>query len=244
MTGHRYGTSFFDYVDASSGRSAAAFLGRLDLGFSPGSILDVGCGRGVWLAAWKSRGAECVLGLDGAYVQPGTLRIAPEEFRATDLAFPFDLGRRFDLVQCLEVAEHLPEAAAGPLVASLTRHGDVVLFSAAPPGQGGEHHVNERPPEYWFERFAAHGYAPFDCARPAVQGIDEIEPWYRFNAFVFSNAHGEQRLSAEARATRIAPGASARAYETAGWWLRRAVLRRLPRRVVEALARVQHLRRG
>ena len=47
------------------------------------------------------------------------------------------------------MAEHLsPEAGAG-LVASLARHGDVLLFSAASPGRGGEFHVNERSPEYW-----------------------------------------------------------------------------------------------
>jgi hypothetical protein len=34
----------------------------------------------------------------------------------------------------------------------------MVLFSAAPPGQGGEHHVNERTYEFWRGLFARHGY--------------------------------------------------------------------------------------
>jgi SAM-dependent methyltransferase len=239
-----YGSSFFDYVDVSSGRSASAFLSRLDLGFQPASVLDVGCGRGVWLEAWKRLGVASVLGLDGAYVDPATLKIDAGEFRATDLTSPFDLGRKFDLVECLEVAEHLPERCADGLVASIVRHGEVVLFSSAPPGQGGEHHVNEQPLAYWAAKFAAHGFATFDCARPRVQGVPEIEPWYRYNALVFASERGAARLSAAARETRIGEPSLAQ-YASLGWRVRCAILRRTPRPVLEVLARVVHTtRRG
>jgi SAM-dependent methyltransferase len=244
LSGHRYDSGFFDYVDATSGRSAAALLARLDLGFAPRSILDVGCGRGVWLAEWKARGVETVMGLDGAYVEPSTLRIAASEFRAADLARPFDVGRRFDLVQCLEVAEHLPAAAADGLVASLVRHGDVVLFSAAPPGQGGEHHVNEQPLDYWIDRFATHGFAPYDCVRPAILWAAEIEPWYRYNTVLFASPAGAERLSPSARAALAVGGAPLPDYAPLAWRLRSAVLRHLPRPVIELLAKVQHAVRG
>jgi SAM-dependent methyltransferase len=240
---HRYGGTFFDYVDASSGRSAEAFLSRLDLGYRPASVLDVGCGRGVWLEAWKRLGAGTVLGLDGDYVDPATVRLGPGEFRAVDLAAPFEVGRRFDLVECLEVAEHLPAASAGALVASLVRHGDVVLFSAAPPGQGGEHHVNEQPIAYWASRFAGHGFAAFDCARPRVRNVQEIEPWYRYNALVFASDAGVERLSEGARATRVTGAISVEQYAPLAWQLRCAILRRTPRPVVEALARARHASR-
>ncbi|WP_435201864.1 hypothetical protein [Qipengyuania sp. 902] len=58
------------------------------------------------------------------------------DFLPQDLSQPFDLAQRFDLVQTLEVAEHLPETSARDFVASIARHGDIVLFSAAVPGQG------------------------------------------------------------------------------------------------------------
>ena len=48
-------------------------------------------------------------------------------------------------------------ASAAGFVDNLVRHGDVILFSAAVPHQGGEHHVNEQPPEYWRELFARPG---------------------------------------------------------------------------------------
>ncbi len=60
--------------------------------------------------------------------------------------------KRFDLVTCLEVAEHL-EADSGPTLAdTIARHlapGGILVFSAAPPGQAGEHHTNTRPASYW-----------------------------------------------------------------------------------------------
>jgi hypothetical protein len=47
------------------------------------------------------------------------------------------LDRRFDLVQSLEVAEHITPAASEAFVEDLARHAErFVLFSAAPPGKG------------------------------------------------------------------------------------------------------------
>ena len=43
---------------------------------------------------------------------------------------------------------------ADTFVQNLVRHASgAILFSAAPPGQGGEFHVNEQPYEYWRGKF-------------------------------------------------------------------------------------------
>lgn len=68
--------------------------------------------------------------------------------------------KTFDLVSCLEVAEHLPEAAADTLCDTIARHmsqGSVLVFSAASPGQGGEHHLNLQPAWYWRTKFYNRG---------------------------------------------------------------------------------------
>ena len=70
---------------------------------------------------------------------------------------PLRIGRRFDLVNCLEVAEHLDASRADSFVDDLCALGDVVVFSAAIPGQGGTHHVNEQFQSYWQERFRRNG---------------------------------------------------------------------------------------
>ena len=138
-----YNQRFFDYVNAGAERSARKLLPLL-APLEVASVLDVGSGQGVWLAVWKELGVDDVVGLDGAYVDQDRLKIPAGQFVAADLGAQFDLGRQFDLVQCLEVAEHLPKASADNLVESLTRHSDIVLFSAAAKRQGGENQINEQ----------------------------------------------------------------------------------------------------
>jgi SAM-dependent methyltransferase len=233
---HEYSATFFDYVDdgAASARVVTRILFPV---LRPASVLDVGCGRGGWLKAWRHAGAvECV-GLDGAYVQRSELHVPPEDFLALDLARPFDLKRTFDLVQSLEVAEHLPREHSHAFVDSLIRHGDIVLFSAAVVGQGGENHVNERPLEFWREAFAAKGYAAFDLLRPLVRNSVEVKPWYRNNTVLYANERGEARLPPTARGARVPAGIKLPEGGSAGWRLRRAVVSLLPRPMVDWIAR-------
>ena len=107
------------------------------------NILDVGCGKGAWLSQWRELYTKDIQGLDGSYVDKQTLLIPKDNFLDVDLTDGFQLNRKFSLVQCLEVAEHLDEKFADILIKSIISHGDIVSFSAAQPGQGGEHHVNE-----------------------------------------------------------------------------------------------------
>ena len=108
-----------------------------------------------------------LLGLD-QQKHADKLTVAASQFRVADLNRPVDTSEKFDLVVCIEVAEHLDKAAAAPLVRTLTRTAPVVLFSAAPPGQGGHGHVNEQPRAYWHALFAQHGFASVDCFRPKI----------------------------------------------------------------------------
>ena len=153
-----------------------------------------------------------------------------------DLTTPFSLGRRFDLVQSLEVAEHLPAHLADRFVADLVAHGDVILFSAAVPHQGGEHHVNEQPPEYWRRRFADRGYAAYDWLRPQLRHDRRVERWYRFNSVIYANDAGAARLSLAMRATRLDDGAKLPERGNLGWYARRSLVWLLPTKFVEPVA--------
>lgn len=178
-----YGEQFFTQHDTLVGRSAQRVLPLvLDL-LRPASVVDVGCGSGVWLAEAARLGIEDYQGVDG-YTPAESLRIPADRFQIHDLSVPLRLDRRFDLVMCLEVAEHLDASVADGLVESLTRLGPVVLFSAAVPHQGGTGHVNEQFPEYWVERFAARGYAAVDAVRPAIWTDDDVAWWYRQNVLL------------------------------------------------------------
>jgi len=182
---NQYDDEFFNYVNAGAIRSAKLILPILLNQIPVNSVLDVGCGQGAWLSIWHELGIPIVIGIDGAYVNKTRLLCQKDEFVEHDLSKPFDLGRRFDLVQSLEVAEHLQASSAPGFIESLVRHGDKILFSAAPPGQGGDHHVNEQNYEYWRAQFARYDYVPIDLLRPTIKSLDKIEPWYRYNTILY-----------------------------------------------------------
>jgi len=152
--------------------------------FKPKSILDVGCGLGNWIEVAKKMGIEEVVGVDGSYVNRTLLKIDDKEFIEKDLAKPFDLNKNFDLAICLEVAEHLPETSADAMIQSIVAHADVVIFSAAIPGQGGQNHINEQWPTYWQEIFQKYDYDMIDYFRPKIWNNTKIEFWYRQNIFL------------------------------------------------------------
>ena len=239
MTSHEYSTDFYDYIDAGS-RASAREVAQLLLGeISIASLLDIGAGHGAWAAEWLAAGVKDVLAVDGDYVKREQLAIPSEHFRPHDLATPLDLGRKFDLVQTLEVAEHLAADKADLFVDNLIRNGDVILFSAAVPHQGGEHHVNEQPPEYWRQRFANRGYAVFDFVRPALDGKSHVKPWYRFNSYIYANADGQKRLSQSVLATRVPDNQQLEIGGDLGWAVRRAAVRLIPKPLVKPVAMVK-----
>lgn len=152
---------------------------------APRSVADIGCGRGLWLSAFERHGVAEYRGVDGDSVRPEWLTIPRERFQTADLTQPLRLERPVDLVVCLEVAEHLPAEHARTLVDTLTAAGDVVLFSAAIPHQGGVGHLNERWPDYWVDLFGAAGFVPVDYLRPRIWRQERVAFWYRQNIVLF-----------------------------------------------------------
>lgn len=172
-------------INIHNTRAAEIVVPHLLRMFPVKSVLDVGCGLGTWLAVFRGKGVLDLFGLDGSNVDRSMLQISEMQFKEWDLRKPFDLGRKFDLVLCLEVAEHLPESCSDEFVASLCKHSDRIVFSAAIPGQGGQHHVNEQWVGHWKLRFGQMGYHLVDAIRPLVWNDDKVDIWYRQNMFLY-----------------------------------------------------------
>lgn len=187
MSSEFYTKDFYELLRAGATRSAEA-IAPIVLQLLPvRSVVDVGCGDGSWLAVFRKLGIQEILGVDGDYVNPASLQIPPDCFRAMDLTRAFSLDRVFDLVVSLEVAEHLPAECAPVFVECLTRIAPLVLFSAAIPFQGGLNHINEQWPDKWADLFGRHGYLPIDFLRKRIWQNDSVEWWYVQNTLLFAS---------------------------------------------------------
>jgi SAM-dependent methyltransferase len=184
--GKYYNPKFYREL-ASAQESAREILPLVLNAVKPASVIDIGCGTGNWLVMAQELGVHDILGIDGPWVK-AQLATPPDKFVEHDLSTPLKLDRRFDLALSLEVAEHLPASVARIFVQSLCDAADVVLFSAAIPGQGGRRHVNEQWPVYWAELFADLQYECYDFLRPKIWSNPRVTWHYAQNSLIFARA--------------------------------------------------------
>lgn len=162
--------------------------------FAPRSVIDIGCGIGTWTRVFQDADLGKVVGVDFSVYEEDDCHIPRDSYVQADLREPYDHGERFDLALSLEVAEHLPDADADTFVETLTRHSDVVVFSAAVPGQDGQGHINNQWPSYWVEKFEKHGYMARDVLRPHFWDDEEVMVWYRQNMILFTKTDAFDEL--------------------------------------------------
>ena len=182
----KYDNTFYSEMELSSYKAAKIILPIISEIIRPKSVIDIGCGTGMWLKVWKEDiGVEDYFGVEGPYLEKEKIQIENNKILLADLKKDFEIGKRFEIAMSLEVAEHLPESVATQFVKKLTSLSDVVLFSGAMPGQIGTYHINEKYPEYWINLFKKEGFTVFDFIRDKIWNHPEIEFWYQQNIFLF-----------------------------------------------------------
>jgi len=170
--------------------------------YSPRSVVDLGCAEGAWLSVFARQGVEFICGFDGPWGKKEDLLIPEDRFFVVDLEnFKAPDGEKHDLAISLEVAEHLKEEVAENFVLQLTRLSELVLFSAAVPGQGGLHHMNEQPPDYWRKKFERNGYVQHDILRPRFWQDTKLAWWYRQNFFLYEKSSRNDGMNIKASDT-------------------------------------------
>ena len=122
----------------------------------PRTVLDVGCAKGFLVEALRDRGVEA-FGLDISQYAIGQVREDIKPFCWVGSAADA-LSRRYDLIVCIEVLEHLSEIDAQTAVNNLCQHSDDILFSSSPDHHPDPTHVNVQPVEYWAQLFAGYGF--------------------------------------------------------------------------------------
>ena len=118
--------------------------------FAVKSVLDLGAGLGYSSHYFHNAGLQ-VIAVDGLL---SNVRNAMFPETLVDLTVS-SVTCRVDLVHCQELVEHIDERYVENLLKSLTC-GKFIVMTHALPGQGGYHHVNEQPTEYWIEHLLSY----------------------------------------------------------------------------------------
>ncbi|MFY9287562.1 MAG: methyltransferase domain-containing protein [Alphaproteobacteria bacterium] len=120
------------------------------------SVLDVGCGQGFSLEYFAKLGLRAK-GIEG-YEESIKNGRRPDLVTKHDYEkAPLTLDETFDMAWCCEFVEHIEEKCMDNFFATF-KSAKTIFMTFATPGQGGHHHVNEQPGEYWVDAFQKRGF--------------------------------------------------------------------------------------
>lgn len=176
---NQYTEKYYHTISEEAVESAKAMYSVLEKYIKFEKIVDIGCGIGEW-------NYKDYTGLD--YRVPAkSLMIPKERYHDYDLRSddPCPLTGPYDLVLCLEVAEHLPEDKAEKLVKLLCSLGGMVLFSAAIPEQPGVGHMNCQWQSWWQNLFVKQGFFSNEI-RDEIIDQEGIALWYKQNTILYT----------------------------------------------------------
>lgn len=128
------------------------------------TAIDIGCGIGLQ----TKRLLELGWGITGAEYAPAALEMLEPGIKVKQFDLTVPVASRARVVSsltpracvvCTETAEHLPAVSADIIVQNICALArDVIVWSAAAPGQEWPGHINLQPPSYWLKRFASRGW--------------------------------------------------------------------------------------
>lgn len=183
-----YGKEFYDET-ARRAKNAAEICAQVLKKFvNVKSVIDVGAGTGVWTRVFLEQFPDIrlaqVVDLDKRNFLPfnnigsDTRLILSSCNFETDAFVSEDI---FDLGICTEVLEHIDMRAANFVLSQLAKSCRLLIFSAAVPGQGGTHHINEQTLAYWSNLLKSFGFSPLDVLRHELKGESNSVPDYYAN---------------------------------------------------------------
>jgi SAM-dependent methyltransferase len=156
--------------------------------YQPKSAFDIGCGKGLYLRFLRDLGVEQIQGVDG--VDTSVTILDSTSYTKVDLHQPYRAGSQFDVVFCLEVAEHLQPEATDILFDTIAAHAkDLIIFSMAEPGQPGNGHINCLTMVQVLDHWKKRGWTPDLVETLGVRALSTMS-WFRRNILVLKPATG------------------------------------------------------
>ncbi|WP_263784431.1 class I SAM-dependent methyltransferase [Salinibacter grassmerensis] len=151
------------------------------------NFFDVGCAQGLLMMPLHKKGFD----VRGIEVSEDVTEFLPDSLKPHVTIGDFqEVAGSYDLVCCVEVAEHIEPARSKALVSKLCDLSDQhIYFTAAPPGQHGHGHINCRPHEHWIRWFNAKGWHVDELTTQKIRedlATVEHTHWLKENSFVLS----------------------------------------------------------
>jgi SAM-dependent methyltransferase len=206
--GALYGASYYQHYWGGGGpyernERWLEFFGKVADGIvrdlHPTTVLDAGCAMGFLVEELVKRGVDAH-GIDvSEFAISQVHESVRDRCRVQSLTDP--LERRYDLITCIEVVEHIPPEDSDAAIGNLCAATDRLLLSTTPQDFGEPTHVNVHPPEDWSATLAKQGFH-----RDVERDFSYLSPW----AGLYTNREEE-------------PAETVRRYDRAWWRLRREV---------------------
>ena len=192
-----YNNAYSGYLDPIKISSGNEIIKIIKQYYTPKSVIDIGCGKGMFLKCWKDSGVETIAGIDGNTLDNKDLFIDRKFIQIANLETYENVNNtKYDLAMSLEVAEHLHPENAAHFVKLLTGYSDFILFSAAIPYQAGLHHINCQPLKYWVDLFNKENFVCFDFIRPQLfANHEKVKSFYIQNILFFVNKERANQLT-------------------------------------------------
>jgi len=124
------------------------------------SVLDIGCAAGYYLEGMIEGGVQNVLGFEYSYenVKEFVSDSMKDFVKYGNAMENIDAGQ-FDCCMSIEVAEHLLPEKTDMFLDNITSAAkDMIIFTAAPPGQKGTGHINEQTRDWWIDKIRERGF--------------------------------------------------------------------------------------
>ncbi len=158
-----YDKNYFDTYDVfpyNKNEHWIKFFGeiakRIKKEINPKTVLDVGCAKGFLVEQLRSKGIKAY-GID---ISEYAISEVPDHIKpfckVGSVLKPLD--RKYDLITCIEVIEHLYPEDAKKAISNLTKHSHDIIFSASPIHSKEKTHHNVKEPSYWTKLFSEVGF--------------------------------------------------------------------------------------
>jgi cyclopropane fatty-acyl-phospholipid synthase-like methyltransferase len=140
------------------------------------SVLEAGCGGGWFTKGFLDQNID-IIAIEGSkcgYEASLRKNIPANILIQHDLRRAINLHKKFDIVLCTEVGEHIETPFTSQLIKTLVEHSNLVWFSFEPPNTNDAHlhHCNEMPEKFWINIFNFYNYGCYKLPKEIFEKCD------------------------------------------------------------------------